>query len=165
MPESLLAILKLLFLLLLYLFFFRVLSAVWAEINPRNAAPVPAPTGGGRAAAHASGPAAAPAAGPAAGKGPSKVVIVEPVTAKGQSWSLGDEVTVGRAPGCGVPLTDDSTVSQLHARIFRKDGRLLVEDLGSTNGTFLNGKRVSAPVPLRVRDRLQIGATVLEVAR
>ena len=158
MPESLLTILKLLFLLLLYLFFFRVLSAVWAEINPRTA-PAPAPGGSSRRA-----PAAAPAA-PAAGKGPTKVVVVEPVTAKGQSWNLGDEVTVGRATGCGVPLTDDSTVSQLHARIFRKDGRLLVEDLGSTNGTFLNGKRVSSPVPLRVRDRLQIGATVLEVAR
>jgi len=162
-PESLLTILKLLFLLLLYLFFFRVLSAVWAEINPRNAAPAPAPGGaGGRRT-----PQAAPAtpAAAAAGKGPSKVVVIEPVTAKGQSWNLGDEVTVGRATGCGVPLTDDSTVSQLHARIFRKDGRLLVEDLGSTNGTFLNGKRVSAPVPLRARDRLQIGATVLEVAR
>lgn len=161
MPESLLTILKLLFLLLLYLFFFRVLSAVWAEINPRNAAPAPA--GGGRRGPAAAAPAPAPA--PAAGKGPSKVVVIEPVTAKGQSWTLGDEVTVGRATGCGVPLTDDSTVSQLHARIFRKDGRVLVEDLGSTNGTFLNGKRVSAPVPLRVRDRLQIGATVLEVAR
>ena len=161
MPESLLAILKLLFLLLLYLFFFRVLAAVWAELNPRAPAPTPAPAAPrGRAA-----PGPATAAPPAGGKGPGSLRVVEPAEAKGTSWPLGDEVTVGRAAGCGVPLTEDSTVSQLHARLFRKDGRVLVEDLGSTNGTFLNGKRVSSPVPLRVRDRIQVGATVLEVGR
>jgi len=73
-------------------------------------------------------------------------------------------VTVGRAPGCGVSL-QDTTVSQLHARVFRRDGRLYVEDLGSTNGTFVNRVPVSAPVPLNRGDRLQVGGTVLEVSR
>ena len=162
MPDSLLTILKLVFLLLLYLFFFRVLAAVWAEINPRPTVPAP-PSGGGRRSGSAPGPAPAPTA--SGGKGPTRVRVIEPAAAKGQTWDVGDEVTVGRAAGCGVPLTQDTTVSQLHARIFRRDGRLMVEDLGSTNGTFLNGKKVSAPVPLRVRDRLQVGATVLEVSR
>ncbi len=53
----------------------------------------------------------------------------------------------------------------LHARLFRRDGRLWVEDLGSTNGTFVNRKKVAAPVALRRGDRLQVGTTVLEVTR
>jgi pSer/pThr/pTyr-binding forkhead associated (FHA) protein len=72
---------------------------------------------------------------------------------------------VGRAPGCGVSLPEDTFISQLHARVFRRDGSLFVEDLGSTNGTFLNRKAVSAAVPLRKGDRLQVGKTVLEVAK
>jgi pSer/pThr/pTyr-binding forkhead associated (FHA) protein len=59
----------------------------------------------------------------------------------------------------------DTTVSQLHARVFRRDGRVYVEDLGSTNGTWLNRARVSAAVPMKRGDRLQFGSTVLEVAR
>ena len=59
--------------------------------------------------------------------------------------SSGDELTVGRATGASVSLPDDTFVSQVHARVFRRDGSLFVEDLGSTNGTFLNRKAVSAP--------------------
>jgi pSer/pThr/pTyr-binding forkhead associated (FHA) protein len=79
-------------------------------------------------------------------------------------YPVADEMTVGRAAGCGVAL-EDVTVSQLHARVFRRDGQLWVEDLGSTNGTFVNRKRVGAPVTLRRGDRLQVGSTVLEVSR
>jgi pSer/pThr/pTyr-binding forkhead associated (FHA) protein len=64
-----------------------------------------------------------------------------------------------------VALPDDSYASQLHARIFRKDGRLWLEDLGSTNGTYLNAKAVTSPVALRRGDRVQVGRTVLEVTR
>jgi pSer/pThr/pTyr-binding forkhead associated (FHA) protein len=78
---------------------------------------------------------------------------------------VGDEVTVGRAGGCQVALEDDKTVSQLHARLFRRDGRLYVEDLGSTNGTYLNAKKVAGPSPLHRGDRLQVGRTVLEVTK
>jgi pSer/pThr/pTyr-binding forkhead associated (FHA) protein len=90
--------------------------------------------------------------------------VVAPPEAKGHAFDLADELTVGRAPGCGVAL-NDTTVSQLHARLFRQEGRLWVEDLGSTNGTFVNRRKVSSPVALRKGDRLQVGATVLEVAR
>jgi pSer/pThr/pTyr-binding forkhead associated (FHA) protein len=149
-PESLLTILKFCFLALLYLFFLRVLRAVWAELSPARAVattPAPAKTrGGGR-----SGPA-------------TKLRVVDPPDQRGKVYDLGDELTVGRAAGCQIPL-DDTYVSQLHARVFRRDGQLYVEDLGSTNGTYLNRKKVSGPMAIRRGDRLQIGKVVLEVSR
>jgi pSer/pThr/pTyr-binding forkhead associated (FHA) protein len=161
MPEALLTLLKLFFLALLYLFFFRVLRAVWAELSAPAPAPVPA-----RAGAAAPAP-ARPAArgGRNAGSAGLHLKVVEPPSTRGQVYEVGDEITVGRASGCQVALPDDTFVSQLHARIFRKDGQLFVEDLGSTNGTFLNRKQVSAPVAVRRGDRLQVGKTVLEVSR
>ncbi|MBK9179851.1 MAG: FHA domain-containing protein [Acidimicrobiales bacterium] len=155
MPESLLDLLTICLLGLLYLFFFRVIRAVWAELRP------PAP----RAEA---GPGPAPAAGTAAGGhkgrrgGPTHLVVVEPKDDRGRSWELADELTVGRAGGCAIAI-DDSFVSQLHARVFRRDGRLFVEDLGSTNGTFLNRDRVAGPAAMSKGDRLRVGGTVLEV--
>jgi pSer/pThr/pTyr-binding forkhead associated (FHA) protein len=91
--------------------------------------------------------------------------VLDPPSRKGQVYELGDELTVGRAMGCGVALPDDTFVSQLHARVFRHNGSLYVEDLGSTNGTFLNRKQVSAAAPLRKGDRLQVGKTTLELSR
>ena len=155
MPEGLLTILKLFFLALLYLFFFRVLRAVWAELTAPAVAPAPVGTGGGRSA---------PARG-AAPRGALRLKVVEPPSDRGKTYDLGDELTVGRASGCQIALPDDTFVSQLHARIFRREGQIYVEDLGSTNGTFLNRKKVSAPQPIRRGDRLQIGKTVLELSK
>jgi pSer/pThr/pTyr-binding forkhead associated (FHA) protein len=145
-PEALLTILKFLFLALVWLFFARVLRAVWAEVN----APADAAAG------------AAPASGRT---GPGHLKVVEPADQRGQAFALGDELTVGRASGCQIALEDDKAVSQLHARVFRRDGRLFVEDLGSTNGTYLNAKKVTGPVALHKGDRLQVGRTVFEVAK
>ena len=153
MPEALLTILKFCFLALLWLFFVRVLWAVWAEVN----APAPAPAGPGSA------PGTAPARPPAAES--TRLKVVEPAGRRGAAYDLGDELTVGRASGCQVALPDDSYASQLHARIFRRDGRYWLEDLGSTNGTYLNAKPVTSPVALRRGDRVQVGRTVLEVTR
>jgi pSer/pThr/pTyr-binding forkhead associated (FHA) protein len=157
MPESLLTILKFCFLALLYLFFFRVLRAVWAELKPSvQAAPAPA----------APRPRSRERAGRAARSGPpTKLAVVEPKEQAGRVYALGDELTVGRAAGCQVALASDSYVSQLHARVFTRDGQLYVEDLGSTNGTYLNRKKVSGPMLVRRGDRLQIGKTVLEAQR
>lgn len=155
MPESLLTILKFFFLALLWLFFARVLWAVWAEVNAPAAAPMPgARAGGGAASAGARAPAES-----------VRLRVVEPADRRGTTYDLGDELTVGRASGCQVALPDDSYASQLHARIFRRDGRLWLEDLGSTNGTYLNAKTVTSPVSLRRGDRVQVGRTVLEVTR
>ena len=156
MPDTLLTILKFCFLALLYLFFMRVLRAVWAEMkNPPPAAAASAP---------APAPASAPArnwGGGARGAG-ARLRVIEPADTKGQTYELADELTVGRAGGCQITL-DDTFVSQLHARVFRRDGQLFVEDLGSTNGTFLNRKKITAPVSMRKGDRLQIGKTVMEL--
>jgi pSer/pThr/pTyr-binding forkhead associated (FHA) protein len=168
LPESLLRILQFLLLALLYLFFLRVLRAVWAEVaSPRDlattAAPVATRTRGGSRERLPSAPKGAP----------GRLKVVEPADRKGQAFDVGGEaaeLTVGRAAGCQVRV-DDTYASQLHARIFRKDGQLFVEDLGSTNGTYLNRRgtqskeKVAGPIALKLGDRLMIGKTVLEVAR
>lgn len=155
MPESVLTILKFFLLALLYLFFLRVLRAVWAEVHAKPAAARDARPATGRS----SGARGRGGSGPA-----TKLKVVEPAKERGRVYELGTELTVGRSPGCQVAI-DDTTVSQLHARIFAKEGTHFVEDLGSTNGTYLNRKRVTAAVPLRRGDRLEIGKHVLEVSR
>jgi pSer/pThr/pTyr-binding forkhead associated (FHA) protein len=155
-PQSLLHVLNVFLLALLFLFFLRVMRAMWVQVNaPPIPPPIPVPT-----------PAAELPPRPVTTStgGLLRLRVIEPPERKGETYDPGDEVTVGRAPGCGVSLPD-ATVSQLHARVFRRDGRLYVEDLGSTNGTFVNRARVSAPVPLNRGDRLQVGGTVLEVSR
>lgn len=161
MPEQLVKFLTYVFLALLYLFFLRVLRAVWIELRePKAAAPVPAPAGGGYL------PAPDPPRSRRGGrKQPERLRILEPEARRGQDFDLGDELTVGRAPSCGVSLPDDTFVSQIHARLFRRDQDLWIEDLGSTNGTFLNDRKVSAPAVMHRGDRLKVGKTVLEVTR
>ena len=163
MPESLLTILKFTLVALLWLFFLRVLRAVWAEITRP---PAPSPAAPAPAAAEA--PTRVLQARTPAGQSPSKSAVlrlVEPKEARGRTYEVGEEVTVGRASGCGVSLEGDTFVSQLHARLYRRDGRMWVEDLGSTNGTYVNSKRLTSPVSLRRGDRVQVGRTVLELTR
>ncbi|MEX2031648.1 MAG: FHA domain-containing protein, partial [Dehalococcoidia bacterium] len=117
------------------------------------------PAGGGGGA-----PAAA-AAGAKSSKPGAKLRIVEPAARKGETYSLNDELTVGRGGGCGVVLPDDQFVSTVHARLFRRGDDLFVEDLNSRNGTFVNGKQVQTPTRLKRGDRVQFGETVGEVQR
>jgi pSer/pThr/pTyr-binding forkhead associated (FHA) protein len=90
--------------------------------------------------------------------------VVEPQERRGQTFQLADEVTVGRAAGCGVRL-EDAYTSSIHARLFRRNGSLWVEDLGSTNGTWVNAERISSAMKLGKGDLLQVGGTVFEVSR
>ncbi|MCU1354743.1 MAG: hypothetical protein JWM89_161 [Acidimicrobiales bacterium] len=150
MDEQLLTILKLCLLALLYLFFFRVLRAVWTEIRgPKLVAATP------RKATKEAKRVQKKAA-------PVQLAIVEPAPLKGRTYPLADELTVGRAAGCQVTI-DDTYASQLHARVFQREGQLFVEDLGSTNGTYLNRKKVQGPQVMRRGDRLQVGNTVMEL--
>jgi pSer/pThr/pTyr-binding forkhead associated (FHA) protein len=154
-PESVLTILKFCFLALIYLFLYRVVRVVIAEMR----APAPAP----------SPPGARPAAQPAPpranrGRGPARLRILEPAERRGETFTLDDELTVGRGGGCGVVL-DDTFVSQVHARVFRRDGDVYVEDLGSRNGTLLNGNPLDGTERVRRGDRIQFGRTVTEVMR
>jgi pSer/pThr/pTyr-binding forkhead associated (FHA) protein len=151
-PDPLLTILKFCFLAILYLFFLRVLRAVWAEVHTPTVAAAPAPVRGPVRASLGSN------------KPPGRLRVLEPPERRGRTYELGEELTVGRAGGCQVALEDDNYASQLHARLFRRDGQFYVEDLGSTNGTYVNRKKVTAPIAIRKGDRLQIGKTVMELS-
>jgi hypothetical protein len=149
-PEAALTALKFGFLALLYLFLFRVVRVVVLEMRG---------TGG---AAVADGDARDGGRGARRG---ARLRVLEPADHKGETYPLGDELTVGRGGGCGVVLPDDQFVSTVHARLFRRGDDLFVEDLGSRNGTFVNGAQVQAPTRLRRGDRVQFGQTVAEVVR
>ena len=91
--------------------------------------------------------------------------VIEPETHQGETFDLDDELTIGRSPGCGVPTPDDIYASTVHARLFRQKDQLWVEDLGSTNGTYVNSERISQAQRLGKGDVLQAGSTVFEVTR
>ena len=97
-------------------------------------------------------------------KAPRKLVVVAGALA-GTSLNLGDApVTIGRANDSTLVLTDDYA-STRHARLFPRDGEWFVEDLGSTNGTFLDRTKVTQPTPVGQRTPIRIGKTVLELRR
>lgn len=163
MSDQLLDVLKIALLALLYLFFARVLWAVWSEVRtpvaPRATGPRRPPT-----APPGPTPDAPPPKAPRRRRGEvTRLTVLEPKARKGQQVPVAAELTIGRAEGCTLSLPDDTFASQVHARVFVSEGRVWVEDLGSTNGTYLNGTRVGQPAPLRPGDRIQVGATVVEV--
>jgi pSer/pThr/pTyr-binding forkhead associated (FHA) protein len=153
-PESVLTILKFCFLALLFLFLYRVVRVV---VNEMKAPVVAGPKPVARQAA-------APAPDRSRGRGPQQLRILEPSARRGETFALGDELTVGRGGGCGIVL-DDSFVSQVHARVFRRDGDVWVEDLGSRNGTLVNGQQLAGAQRLRRGDTVQFGKTVAEATR
>jgi hypothetical protein len=71
------------------------------------------------------------------------------------------EMIIGRAEGCDIALFGDPGVEKQHARIALEHGQYLVEDLGTSGGTFLNGARVTRPTPLRSGDLIEIGRSSL----
>lgn len=154
MSDSILTVLKFCLLALLYLFLVRVVLIVARELRG-----TPAP-----AAAPAT-PAPAPSPSPRSRKRGWRLVVVEPKAEQGQAFAIDGEATMGRGGGCNIPLTFDTFVSQVHARVFDRDGNLWVEDLGSTNGTFVNGDKLTQALMLKKGDRVKIGETVLEAER
>ena len=77
--------------------------------------------------------------------------------------TLTQGVSIGRSGEADVRI-EDKFASQIHARVYPRGGSYYVEDMGSTNGTYLNGMRLGAPAVLRPGDQLQVGNTVLEAA-
>ena len=83
----------------------------------------------------------------------------------GTSLGLSDQqITVGRANDATLVLNDDYASSR-HARLFPQDGQWIVEDLGSTNGTYIDRQKVTQPTPVPVGVPIRIGKTVLELRR
>jgi hypothetical protein len=145
--QNLLRALEIFVVALIWLFFLRVIRAVWVEVRPPKVR-------------------GADAAGDAGSRRDRQfhLKVIEPESYRGQVYDLTDEITVGRASGCGVHV-EDAYTSNLHARVFRRDGAVWVEDLGSTNGTWVNAEKIDGPTRLGRGDLLQVGGTVFEMAR
>jgi hypothetical protein len=95
---------------------------------------------------------------------PATLTVTEGSLA-GTTLSLMDTgVLLGRNPECTLVL-DDDFASGRHARIFRRDGGWFVEDLGSTNGTFLGAGKLTEPMRLEVGSTLRIGKTIFELRK
>jgi pSer/pThr/pTyr-binding forkhead associated (FHA) protein len=78
----------------------------------------------------------------------------------GQAFGIGPGLVIGRALACDITI-EDSYASGRHARLYDRDGRVYLEDLNSTNGTYVNGARVSTQQRLRSGDMVRIGDTEL----
>lgn len=150
--DQLLFVLKIALLILLYLFFFRVVRAVWAELRPTGQRPQPVPTAPAHSASRRS----------RRENQRPQFVVLEPAELFGTVFPLDSEASIGRAAGCQITL-DDTYSSQIHARVFARDGAWQVEDLGSTNGTWLNRQKVAGPMIIKPGDHLQIGNTIMEL--
>ncbi len=147
-PEIVFTALKFAVLLALFVFIAMVTRSLYVDLLP-----APSRTR-----------AAAPRAPRAGRPGRPHLRVVSPDRGKARRYELEEETVIGRGAECRVCL-EDEFVSQLHARILKvKDGYIL-EDLGSTNGTYINGNRINYPVGLRYGDRITIGGTVLEFRR
>jgi pSer/pThr/pTyr-binding forkhead associated (FHA) protein len=149
MPEIVYVTLRFVFLALLYVFVFLVARTVYRELKPAPVRAAPE-----RASRNTS-----------RGKRKARLVVTGGAGRKKQaSWELGGEIVIGRAPECSVSL-DDEFASNLHARIYQAEGRHYVEDLGSTNGTYVNDRRIHFQTELRGGDRIKIGRTMMEFRR
>ena len=147
---------------LVFLFFLRVIRAVWVEVRPAGPRQTRSER---RRAAREAAEALVGAEAKSRGGRRRFLEVVEPADQAGRTYELDQELTVGRSPGCAISTNYDSYSSTLHARLYRNGSQLLVEDLGSTNGTYVNSERVTRPTKLAKGDLLQIGATVFEVTR
>ena len=139
------------FLLLLWLFVFAAFRVVRADLF------------GGRAGRVASvPPRAAATPGRRRGRGPRTLVVTAgPLT--GTKITLGEQpILIGRADDSTLVLTDDFASSR-HARLTNRGGQWYVEDLGSTNGTYLDQQRVQGPMLVQPGQVIRIGQTALEL--
>lgn len=96
----------------------------------------------------------------AAAAEPHLVVSRSSTLAVGTTYDVAGGATIGRSRGSRIPITDQF-ISTSHARVFRKGHFWFVEDLGSLNGTYVNGRRISGEQQLHLRDEIRVGETVL----
>ena len=141
------------FLAILYLFLLFVARSALRDLrrsgqaDPVEADPV---AGNGRRAA----------AGPelSAAVDPRLVVVTALGYDPGTEIALDGGATVGRSPTSDIPI-DDPFASSAHARIFPREHFMYIEDMGSTNGTYLNGRRLRGAARLNIGDTVRIGDT------
>lgn len=135
MPDIILALLRIIFLGLVYLFVWQVARAIGSHlgISVRRKR-----------------------------KEGSRVLFVRSETQQGQEFEVGDVVVLGRSEETDVVL-DDPYASEFHLRLVSQESGMMLHDLGSTNGTYVNGRRVSAPTEMKRGDTIQVGKTVMEI--
>jgi pSer/pThr/pTyr-binding forkhead associated (FHA) protein len=156
MPPIFLLIVKIAFLIVLYLFVARAVRAVLLDVyGPRADKPPGRRRQRGRQQS-------APRPARTSRKMPRELVVND-LDGK-RNVPLRDSVTIGRAASCDL-VVSDNYVSNVHARIFAKDGAYWLEDLGSTNGTYVNRGKVSVPVAIGPGDEVRVGKATLELRR
>jgi hypothetical protein len=183
--ELTLLVLQLGFLLLLWVFVFAIVYALRSDLFGQRVRKLPDAAPAAAAAAPAPAPvtpspfpASAVSSAPteAVGRPPvastdhastdnaSRLVITSGAKA-GAEFPLGrDEITIGRSSDSAIIIRDDYT-STHHARLMLWNGRWMIQDLDSTNGTFLDGSRVTVPTPVPLGATVKVGATTFELRR
>jgi pSer/pThr/pTyr-binding forkhead associated (FHA) protein len=161
MSELTLTMLRLGYLALLWLLVLSVVAVLRRDLFgtriTRRATPPQTPAGLGAIRAAPRPDSGAPAL--------PRTLVVTQGSLKGTTISLGQApILIGRAPECTLVL-DDDYASGRHARLSLQRGTWMVEDLGSTNGTFLGRARVQDPTPVAPGSPVRIGRTVLELRR
>ncbi|WP_417374453.1 FHA domain-containing protein [Glutamicibacter protophormiae] len=175
MSQLTLLLLQIGFLVLMWFFVFGVVYSLRADLFGVKVRNIPVPATGA-APAPASGPAdatvpvqalrppAAEPAGPATTATVSRIVITSGPKA-GLELPLGTEpLTIGRSSESGLVIRDDYTSSH-HARLVLWGEVWMIQDLDSTNGTWHDDQRVSAPVPITIGAPIKVGATTFELRK
>jgi pSer/pThr/pTyr-binding forkhead associated (FHA) protein len=157
MNELTFTLLRLGYLVLLWVFVLSAVAVLRRDLALRTPRGRRKQSDDGAAPAPQSAAPAAPAR-----SGPSRLVVVAgPLTGTTLPLST-SSILIGRAPACTLVLDDDYSSSR-HARIFPQGDQWYVEDLGSTNGTYLGDQQVSSPVPIPPGVGVQIGRSVVEL--
>ena len=158
MNELTLTLIRVAFLAVLWLFVIAEIGVVRTDLSGNS--------GGRSRAARRQAQAPRAAAKPQrARRGQPHVLVVTAGSLKGTTIDLSEQqITLGRANDATLVLNDDYASSR-HARIFPQDGQWIVEDLGSTNGTYLDRQKVTRPTPVPAGVPVRIGKTVLELRR
>ena len=152
MDEPLAVALKFGFLVVLYLFLLWVVRSAMRDLaryggSAAAAEPVEVPSPGRRQRA---------APEPRSGVAPRVQVVAAMGHQPGTTFEVGDGVTFGRSDGADIRV-HDQFASSAHARIYDRGGYMYLEDMGSTNGTYLNGRQVKAAERLQMADTIRIG--------
>jgi hypothetical protein len=169
-----LLVLQLGFLLLMWVFVFAIVFALRSDLFGQRARRMPTPAGATAPAPPPAASAAAPAAAmtepiqrrpPLADSSTPTRLVITSGPREGMALDLPDEqLTIGRSSESGLVIRDDYT-STHHARLMLWNDQWVVQDLDSTNGTFLDGVRVTLPTPIPPNVPVTIGTTTFELRR
>ena len=157
MSEIALTVIKVLFLALLWLFILSAVSVIRSDLFGKTVTAPDQP----RAQELESPP--PPPRKTKRSRGDPRIVMITGGNQAGMSAELaGGVVLIGRGADCQLIL-DDDYVSTRHARIVASESGIYVEDLGSTNGSYVNGQRITAPTSVTLADTVRIGKTVMKL--